>query len=81
MVERVKVQKKTVGTIIENGRIEWLADSAILCCLVPHQFSMYMRQLDSTETWGLVSSIARECFGAGIVIRFVLDNAATKGRV
>ncbi len=80
VVERVKVQKKMVGTIIENGRIEWLADSAILCCLVPSEYSVYMRQLDSTETWGLVSSIARECFGAGIVIRFVLDNAATKGR-
>lgn len=80
VVHEVKSQKRHIGTILENGRIEWLASSAILVFLVPMEFSVYLNQLESTENWGLVSSHARTMFGPAVVIRFVLDNASRKVR-
>lgn len=81
VVGEVKRQKRHIGTILENGRIEWLADSSILVFLIPQTFSIYRSQLESTENWGLINIHARTRFGASVVIRFVLDNGAAKGRV
>lgn len=80
VVNEIKQQKRHLGTILENGRIQWLPESAILIFLVPQEFSVYLHQLESTENWGLIASYARTRFGSGVVIRFVLDNGAKKVR-
>lgn len=81
VVNEVKQRKRHLGTILENGRIEWLADSGMLVFLVPTEFSVYMGQLESTENWGLISSLTRSRFGQAVVLRFVLDNASRKVRI
>lgn len=80
IVNEVKRQKRHLGTILENGRIEWLPSTSILIFLVPQEFSPYLNQLESTENWGLISSLARSRFGQAVVIRFVLDNGLKKAR-
>jgi hypothetical protein len=80
VVNEVKQRKRHLGTILENGRIEWLADNAMLVFLVPTEFSVYIGQLESTENWGLISSLTRSRFGHAVVLRFVLDNASPKVR-
>lgn len=81
VVNEVKRQKRHLGTILENGRIEWLADTAILIFFVPTEFSVYLSQLEATENWGLIMSEARLRFGPALVVRFVLDNSLRKVRV
>lgn len=79
VVDDVRGSKRSLATILENSRIEWLGDRSILCCLVPQEYCMYMRQLDDTANWGLISSFARQRFGSAVVVRFVQDNSMTKG--
>jgi hypothetical protein len=81
IIDEVRSTKRHIATILENSRIEWLADKNIICCLVPQEYSVYMRQLESTENWGLISSITRNRFGNSVVVRFLLDNSMSKGRV
>lgn len=80
VVDRIRGSKPQITAILGNSRIEWLAGNGILVCLVPQQYSIYMRQLDSTENWGLISSVVRETFGISVVVRFVQDNSVTKGK-
>lgn len=81
VVDEVRTTKPHIATILYNSRIEWMGERSILCCLVPQEYSIYMRQLDDTANWGLISSIARTRFGSSVVVRFLLDNSMTKGKV
>jgi hypothetical protein len=78
VIQKVKKEKKMIGTILESCRIQWIEAERMAVCLVPAEFAMYRLTLEATENWGFVSKVAREILGQDFVVRFLMENRVAR---
>lgn len=74
VVENVRKDRERVANVISHCRIEWMGVNNVLCIFLPAVLSQWMKFLESTENWGLISRAVQERFAKDTAIRFILDN-------
>jgi hypothetical protein len=74
IVEIVRREKDRLGNLLSHCRIEWMGDNHVLVIFLPSVLAQWMKFVESTENWGLVSAAVQERFLPNTAIRFMLDN-------
>lgn len=74
VVEKIRKERERLGNVLSHCRIEWMGDNHVLVIFVPAVLAQWMKFVESTENWGLVSQAVQERFYPNTVIRFMLDN-------
>jgi hypothetical protein len=74
VVEAIKKQKDRLGGVLSHCRIEWMGDNKVLVVFVPSALAQWQKFVESTENWGLVTSLVQEKIARGTAVRFMADN-------
>jgi len=74
VVEQIKKERDRLASVLVHCRIEYMGGNKILVIFLPSALQQWMKFVESTENWGLVSRTVQARFSGDTVIRFMVDN-------